>query len=89
MGVGLKTAARMATRTAVATRRKESTSSRGSGGENFRVAVRVRPLIERELKSGAPQVSLRLQGREAVGDAVSKLLYLQHMHDQSVECIWF
>ena len=57
LGVGLENfAARMATRTAVATRRKESTSSRGSGGENFRVAVRVRPLIERELKSGAPQV---------------------------------
>ena len=47
----------MATRNAVVSRRKESVSSRGGGGENFKVAVRVRPLIERELRSGTPVVS--------------------------------
>jgi hypothetical protein len=46
----------MASRSAVASRRRESATSRGSSGENFKVAVRVRPLIEREIRTGAPQV---------------------------------
>ncbi len=47
----------MATRSAVASRRKDSVSTKGGGGENFKVAVRVRPLIERELRSATPMVS--------------------------------
>ena len=44
----------MAARSAVASRnsRRESV-----GGENFKVAVRVRPLIEREIRSSAALVS--------------------------------
>lgn len=55
--MGLTCSEQMASRSAVASRRKESTSGRGGGGENFKVAVRVRPLIERELRTGAPQVN--------------------------------
>ncbi len=47
----------MATRSAVAARRKDSVSGRGGNGENFKVAVRVRPLIEREVRGGTPVVS--------------------------------
>lgn len=42
----------MASRNSVVARRKESVK-----GQNFRVAVRVRPLIEREMRTGAPTVS--------------------------------
>lgn len=56
----------MATRTAVASRRKDSVTSRGGGGENFKVAVRVRPLIEREIRSGAPQVRIRAAPNDGV-----------------------
>ena len=40
----------MTTRNSVTSRRTEQQSS--NGGDNFKVAVRVRPLIEREIKSG-------------------------------------
>ena len=44
----------MANRAVTASRKKEQSTK---NGDNFKVAVRVRPLIERELKTGLPCVS--------------------------------
>lgn len=50
---------KMASRVAVASRRKESVGrgAAAGNGDNFKVAVRVRPLLERELRGDAPVVS--------------------------------
>ena len=52
-------------------KRKESSSSKG--GENFKVAVRVRPLIVHEMKDNVNQVSRRCHCSELASDLVHEV----------------
>ena len=71
-------------------KRKESSSSKGS--ENFKVAVRVRPLIVHEMKDNVNQVSRRCHCGELASDGVHEVhaysIPLLHVTYTNAQSVW-